>query len=121
LLRDHADAVEADLSRFHGIDYRDRWRAHPDGGRRLSLRMIFVRVRHLPHDAATVLAIGGHGWSLTDFLLADLFHASANAPHPDRPTASAVKAYDPEREKRVRAAKRRAVERARAIEAGDIT
>ena len=56
LLRDHGDAVEADLSRYHHIDYRDRGRFGPDGRRLLTLRMILVRVRHLPPESATAIA-----------------------------------------------------------------
>lgn len=119
LLREHSDAVEADLSRYHQIDYRDRWRFDADGHRRLTLRMILVRVRHLPSDAATTLALGGSGWTQTNHLLADVFHATAGKPHPGLPKA--IKGSDPKRDKALRAARARARERQRAIDAGEIT
>lgn len=46
LLRDHGDAVEADLA-FRGIDLRDLWR--PGSG--LTLRRLHVLVRALPPEA----------------------------------------------------------------------
>jgi hypothetical protein len=111
--------VEVDLSRYHQIDYRDRWRFDENGARKLTLRMIAVRVKHLPADSATAKATGGTGWTLTDHLLADVFHATGGNPHPWKPKQA--KGSDPERAKRVRAAKARARERQRAIDAGEIT
>ena len=81
--------------------------------------MIAVRVHHLPPDSATVLATGGNGWRLHDYLLAHLFQVTANEPHPWLPKQ--VKASDPGRDKRLREARARAHERQRAIEAGEIT
>lgn len=52
MLREHPDAVEADLSRFYGIDIRDRWLTDALGRPRLTLRMMVVRLRHLPLDSA---------------------------------------------------------------------
>lgn len=52
-------------------------------------------VAHLPPDSATWAVLNGveHGWTLTDFLLADVFHALTGEPHPSRPsTAKAQKA-----------------------------
>lgn len=111
--------MEVDLSRYHQIDYRDRWRFDADGARKLTLRMIAVRVKHLPADSATALATGGTGWTLTDHLLADVFHATGGNPHPWKPKQA--KGSDSERAKRKRAAKARARERQRAIDAGEIT
>ena len=110
---------EADLSRYHHIDYRDRWRFGPDGRRLLTLRMILVRVRHLPPESATAIAYGGPGWQLSDFLLAHLFHATTGKPHPALPAHSPI--ASPEREKSLRAGRARARERQRAIDAGEIT
>ncbi|MDO3058475.1 MULTISPECIES: hypothetical protein [Mycobacteriaceae] len=74
LLRAHPDLIEADLSHFHQIDYRDRWRRDADGVRRLTLRMIHVRVRHLPATSALSLHFsnGRSVWDLHAHLLADL-------------------------------------------------
>lgn len=60
LLRDHADAVEADLQRFYGLDIAD----HPA---RLSTRRLLVLVRHIPRGqgAAVHSADGTHGWEWT--------------------------------------------------------
>jgi hypothetical protein len=96
LLREHADAVEADLSRFHQIDYRDRWR-FDEHGRRLTLRMIAVRVRHLPADSATAMALGGSGWTVGDFLAADQFRALAGQAHPADPRSGSHRVSDEER------------------------
>ena len=119
MLREHADAVEADLARFYQIDYRDRWRFDADGRRRLTLRRIGVLVRHLPVDSSTAMATGSPGWTLTERLLADVFHATAGEPHPGLPESATQ--VDPSRAKAIRAAKARAAERKRAIEAGEIT
>jgi len=110
--------VESDLSRYHHIDYRDRWRFDA-GVRRLTLRRLFVLVRHLPTDSATSIAAGGPGWLLGDYLLAHVYQATAGEAHPSLPKASAVS--DPLRDKRIRQARMRAHERQRAIDAGEIT
>ena len=81
--------------------------------------MINVRVRHFPPDSATVLATGGAGWGLSDYLLADIFGATAGEVHPSRPKP--VKGCDPARDKAKRAAKARARDRQRRIDAGEIT
>ncbi len=46
LIRDHGDAIEADLA-FRGIDMRDLWR-HDSG---MSLRRMAVLISALPHDS----------------------------------------------------------------------
>lgn len=46
LLREHGDAVEADLA-FRGIDMRDLWRR----GSGLTLRRLMVLIRALPPEA----------------------------------------------------------------------
>jgi len=81
--------------------------------------MIWVRIRHLPPDSATALALGGSGWRIEHYLAAHIFHAIAHEPHPALPNTSPI--ADPEREKRLRAARARARERQRAIDAGEIT
>jgi len=74
--------VESDLSRYHHIDYRDRWRFDADGVRRLTLRMILARLKHLPLDSATIIAEGGDGWTLENHLQAHLYGATAGEKHP---------------------------------------
>lgn len=123
LLREHEAAVEADLSRYHGIDYRDRWRYDEHGRRRLTLRMILVRTRAFPPDSAVGRALGIElGWKVGDYLLADVYHALTGKRHPARPrgTRSRVKAPTPDRAKKVAAARRRARARAARIARGDL-
>jgi len=119
LLRDHPGAVEADLSRYHQIRYSNRWRFDPDGRRLLTLREIAVRVKYLPPDSATSIALGGSGWRLEHFLAAHIFQATTGNPHPALPTQSPI--ADPVRAKQMRDAKARARERQRALDAGEIT
>lgn len=111
--------MESDLQRYFHVDYRDRWRFDDSGRRRLTLRRLSVLLRHLPPAASTVLATGGSGWTLTDYLLADLFHATAHVPHPSRPKPE--KSVSPERAKSVAAFHKRAAERQRQLDAGGIT
>lgn len=62
----------------------DLWRG------RLSLRRLSVLVAHLPVGSA-VWALSAdvpYGWTLTDTLLADVFHALSGEPHPLRPDNS---------------------------------
>lgn len=79
--------MEADLQRYYGIDYRDRWRRDDQGRRVLTLRRIGVLVRNLPLDSAAVRATndGETPWSIEQTLLADLFHVTAGQAHPLRP------------------------------------
>lgn len=57
---------------------------------RLSIRRLGVLVRHLPTGSATWAQRHGipEGWTLTDFLLADIFAALAGEEHPARPSTS---------------------------------
>lgn len=80
--------------------------------------MIHVRVKTLPPDSAVSLAVGGSGWGWNEYLLADVFHATAGEPHPALPAQTQV--VDQAREKRIRKARARARERQRAIDAGEI-
>ena len=75
-------AVESDLARFWGIDYRDRWR-FTEGRRRLTLRQIHARISHLPADSALAVAMGRR--SPTELLLMDLYEPMAGRAHPARP------------------------------------
>lgn len=52
LLRDHGDAVEADLA-FQGIDLRDHYR--PGAG--LTLRRLFLLIQRLPSDTSWTWAL----------------------------------------------------------------
>lgn len=83
MLRDHTDAVEADLQRFYGVDLGDLWRG------RLSVRRLSVLIAHLPPGSAVWAAENGipYGWSLTDVLLTDVFAALTGEQHPARPSA----------------------------------
>ena len=119
LLRDHARAVESDLSRYHQIRYSDRWRFDSNGGRRLTLRELAARVAHLPPESATSRALGGDGWRLEDHLLADIYGATAGQAHPWLPVHETPK--DTARDKRRADALVRKHERERAIAAGEIT
>lgn len=76
-------AVESDLSRFWGIDYRDRWRFDSSGGRLLTLRQIFARISHLPADSALAIEMGRR--SPSELLLMDLYEPLAGRVHPARP------------------------------------
>jgi len=111
--------VESDLSQYHHLDIRDRDRFDEHGRRCLPLRRISALVKFLPPDSATAIVTGGSGWTLTDVLLSDVFHATAGAPHPARPKAE--KPVDPEQVRKVAAFRKRNVERQRQIDAGEIT
>lgn len=54
---------------YRGIDLLDLWRG------RLSPRRVAVLIRGLPPDSATARSMAGHGWSQTDYILADVFDA----------------------------------------------
>lgn len=120
MIRDHPDAVEADLQiRCNGVDYRDRWRFDANGRRILTLRRIGVLLRGLPPDCETARAEGSSGRTNVEILLMDLWSATTGELHPFYPKNS--KAADPAREKAIRLAKVRQQERQRAIDAGEIT
>ena len=70
-------AVESDLQRFWGIDYRDRWRGT------LTLRQIHARLSHLPADSALAIAMGRR--SPVELLLMDIYEPLAGRAHPARP------------------------------------
>lgn len=111
--------MEADLDRFYGIDYRDRWRFDSEGRRILPLRRLWVRFKHLPPESACAdLARGGKPhWSIEAHLLDQLRMAMTGSkknpakPHPQRPTGKPRRKYDPDRPRKIAAAKRRAAER----------
>jgi hypothetical protein len=90
----HAEAIEADLLRYYGVDLHDYHRG------RLSARRLRVLIQHLPRDAALVRAVHGGDaeWGLAEHLLAaavdqvalgNWLFATAHTPEqaspPDRP------------------------------------
>ncbi|RAV34925.1 hypothetical protein [Corynebacterium heidelbergense] len=100
-IKQHSPEVEADLLRFYGVDYRDRWRG------RLSIRRLLVLVRGLPDDSAYKSAVGGvFPISPETMVLMDLFHAVSGQRHWYR-TAKA------DTDKRQRLAREREASRAR--------
>jgi hypothetical protein len=108
------------MARFYGVDYRDRWCRDECGRRRLTLRMIGVRVKHLPADSACARILNGgeEPWSVLEYLVADVVHVLSGEPHPARPR---VKRYmTPQRRRALAAGRRRAAERRRKIAAGEI-
>jgi len=70
------------LQRHYGVDLADLWRGE------LSLRRLYVLVSQLPIGSSTWAAQIGipYGWTLTDLLLTDVYHALTGEPHPARPT-----------------------------------
>lgn len=82
LLRDHTDAVEADLQRYYGVDLADLWRSG------LSVRRLSVLVAGLPAEALSVAAITGvpREWAdVTPWLLNYLIQYHTGEPHPAAP------------------------------------
>ena len=86
-------------------------------------------MRHLPPESATasVARDGKPHWSLEAHLLDNLRMVQTGTkdkpakPHPSRPTGQKRPAITPERRRKIADARRRAQERRRAIEAGEIT
>lgn len=119
--------MEADLARFYGVDYRDRWRRDQRGRRVLTLRRLRVLIRHLPEESALALAErdGKPHWSVEAHLIDDLrmsltgTKAHPAQRHPARPKPL-PKPTTPERHRRIAAARRRAADRRRRIESGDL-
>lgn len=90
--------------------------------------MIGVRIKYLPREAMlrTEMNGGREEWGNSEYLLADVWQASAQSqkPHPARPEALAeqdARVRDPERMKKVNRARRQARARRKAIEEGLIT
>jgi hypothetical protein len=80
--------VEATLARYYQIELAEHWRRDSDGRCRLTLRRIRNLLRHAPYDAPIWVELGGHGWAVGDYLLADLFRLWAEKEHPADPRAS---------------------------------
>lgn len=109
--------MEADLARWYQIDYRDRWRRDENGKPRLTLRRLYVLLRHLPPDAALVRALGdGQAvWNLEHVILAHIWQAVARSkkPHPLLAKAHQLtkRLKSPERISQLEAARKRAEKR----------
>ncbi|HEY9311474.1 hypothetical protein [Williamsia sp.] len=122
------DDIEADLKHFYGVDLRDLFR--PGGGdSQLTLRLLWVYIRRLPHTSA--LAISDNGgrmpWSIEDHLLADLWALQANRgkkrgspwrDYPNRPKPAAKKANSQIDDERIERGEQRFAERRRKLEEG---
>ncbi len=119
--------MEADLQRFYGIDYRDRW--HADPRQRLTLRRLCVLILRNPPPEGWVARrlLGGSVWTLTNHQLDDLrltleallTDSKKHKPKPDpnRPTGASerrLKRNTPERQRKL--ADARARSRARRAE-----
>lgn len=121
---EHEGAVEADLQRFYGIDYRDRWRYH-DGRRVLTLRRLGVLIRHLPAESAVALIHRDHEpyWSVEAHLLDELrisltgSQRKPSKPHPQRPTGKKAQQHQP---RKIADFRRRSAERQAQIDAGEL-
>lgn len=105
------------MSRYHHLDYRDRWRFDEHGRRRLTLRMIAVRVQSLPPGSALRTALNGGRpeWGDSEYLLSDLWQATSGSkkPHPARPAPQPTQpsASSPRRRQAIARARRKAAER----------
>lgn len=115
--------MEADLQRFYGIDLRDLWRGD------LTLRRVAVLLRHVPREAAIVDAIGQQWvtWTLADHLLDDIRRQlrvlggdTEPKPYPGRFPLAGERPRTAEQNRRIAAARRRAIERRARIAAGEI-
>lgn len=85
LLREHSDAVEADLQRYYQIDLADLWR----GG--LNVRRLSVLIQFLPSDSAVAAAVTGmpREWnSVIPWLLEYVIQGLTGEPYPGRPGAA---------------------------------
>jgi hypothetical protein len=91
---EHAEAIEADLLRYYGVDLLDYHRG------RLTARRLRVLLRHLPREAALPSELHGDDtlWGLPEHLLATVAdqlalgnwmfataHAAEGSDAPDRP------------------------------------
>lgn len=85
LLRDHSDAVEADLQRYYQINLADLWR----GG--LNVRRLSILIQFLPPDSAVAAAVTGmpREWnSIIPWLLDWISQGLSGEPFPGRPGAT---------------------------------
>lgn len=96
--------MEADLARYYRIELADHWRG------RLTLRRLAVLVRHLPPECACHRVLGSDGWTLANYLQADLVHATTGEPHPADPR---VRRAEEHKREQLDAARLRAEQRRR--------
>lgn len=119
--------MEADLQAVYGVDYRDRWRRDDTGRARLTLRRLAVLVAELPADSAVGRRLSPEPpWTRQEVLIAHVWQGVTGSKQPHPMLAAAVRGRrragpSPDRQKRLRAAVRRARERRRLIEDGSIT
>jgi hypothetical protein len=73
--------VEADLSRYHQCGLADL-----DSGD-LQWWQLHAYITHLPPDSATATATGGDGWTVGDYLIADIWQSLTGQSHPADPRA----------------------------------
>jgi len=80
LLRRYPRELEADLTRYYGVDLTD----YRQG--RMSMRRLSVLADHLPDGGHVWAAQTGEqqGWSVEALLLADVFWALTGEQHPSR-------------------------------------
>ncbi|WP_433660797.1 hypothetical protein ACQPW1_00460 [Nocardia sp. CA-128927] len=108
------------MSRFHQLRYTDRWRFDARGRRLLTLREIWVRIQILPNDSALVVkGSGGPRWSVTDYLLADVYRALTGRAHDARPKTRTQQQLTAQRLRAERAVHRRFAKRRRANGSGE--
>lgn len=90
-LDESEDDVASDLRRFFGVDYADRFRRRKRGGRRLTLRQIWVYIRRLPATSALALSDNGGNevWTKLHFIQAALWETWTGKMFPDRPLSEA--------------------------------
>lgn len=72
--------------------------------------MIAVRLRHLPPEAACETAVGGSGWTITDYLISDVVHVLRGEAHPARPKVAGQEqdGMTPDRRRKLRDLEKRA-------------
>lgn len=142
-MREHGEAVEADLRQHYGVRLRDLFLQDGDGHRRMTWRELRCYIRQLPPGARTRIALGEDDsiWGLQEHLTAVVIdelraanwqRANEGAdkgkesprPKPFPRPGIGKQARDknsPERQEARARALRRAAERKRAIAAGLIT
>lgn len=117
LLREHPDAVEADLSRYHQLDLRGLL-AVPQT---LTRRQVIVRLRHLPEDSAVKVALRGNDWTREHQLLDQIRMQTAASggapveniePHPASPAHASKRRLSGALESALARTQRRAAEHA---------
>lgn len=140
-MREHGEAVEADLREHYGVRLRDLHLRDAHGHRLMTWRELRCYIRQLPSNARTRIATGDEDsiWGLQEHLTAVVIdelrtanwqranegaEKSKQSPHPKpfpRPGVGGKKPADknsPERQTARERARRRAAERKQAIAAG---